>query len=294
MGFAIKVDSGFVQASPPQADDYSEIFCPSKFRPDFRELVYYGETRYFLEAVQDNKTVERKLLKDGEYLTLNSSGLTNIVRNQNYGYHGDVSFGRYDYHSFILDFHLLYDAFGAGEYQVETTVKQASHPDEAVTKKSHIFQLYRYFDPYIFDKSVLLEFDHKGKHINTGIDYSPVDYKPSLRISGDFGYLTASIERDEFMDSSFRNIQNRETIIRSYILRARMVPESIYHNLISEDIMANGIKITADNLFQEKKYVGLEVWPQNFEDTTYHENGMMDFTITFGDRQTNIIKTNVN
>jgi hypothetical protein len=105
--------------------------------------------------------------------------------------------------------------------------------------------------------------------------------------------MSPTIERDVYQDSSYREVQNRDQIIREYKLKGSLVPESIQNRLAVEYLLGNEIFVTSYNLLQEYKYRRLPVVPEQVSDTRYDGLGRTYFEITFTDRQKNIIKRNV-
>ena len=105
--------------------------------------------------------------------------------------------------------------------------------------------------------------------------------------------MQPTIERDIYQDSSYREVQNRDSVVREYRMNANMVPESIQNRIATQDVLGNQIFITSYGVLQELKYEKLPVVVESFDETRYDNLGNTYFVITFSDRQKNIIKTNV-
>lgn len=292
-GTVIKFDASPIR--PPSGTMASDnlIFCPCDFRCDFEEKVFSSAkgdgiendfSDFLIQKITPSDTVSIEIIKNGVTLT--------TVTNDDYGnfYNG---FGNQPlYVGWLADWTLIFDAFSGGRYQIKITTTVLG---ETSVFLSRYFRL-NTFDILSADKTVKLETFQNGNLENSEFDFTnllPGGWPSSIRLFGEFGKMQSNLERDIYQDTSYREIQNRDTVIREYRLAANLVPETIYNRITTKDLLANEILVTSYSVLQDLKYLKFPVVADSFNESRYDNLGNTHFEITFSDRQKNIIKTNV-
>lgn len=293
-GVVIKFDAEPVR--PPvlgvvEAEDL--IFCPCDFRCDFEEKVFADDsgdgikndiTDFLFKKITANDTISIQLVKDNVIVA-------NII-DSTYGIFYDGFDNQPLYVGWQADWTKIFAAFSGGRYQVRTTTNILG--TETVTE-SRYFRL-NTFDIISANRTVKIETIQNGNFENSEFDFTnllPNGWPTSIRIEGRFGDMQPNIERDIYQDTSYRDTQNRDEVIREYKLSAMYVPETIQNRIAIQDVLGNQVFISSYNVLQERKYERAPVVVESFNETRYDNLGNTHFEVTFSDRQKNIIKTNI-
>lgn len=292
-GVVIKFDASPIR--PPEAAviSSSSIFCPCDFRCDFEELVFADsdddgikndKTDFLFKRVISSDTILIELLKEGSTIT--------TITNDDYG---DYYFG-FDnqplYVGWQADWTKIFDAFSGGRYQVKVTTTILGDSSEFL---SRYFRL-NTFDILAVNRTVKLETIQNGNFENSEFDFTellPGGWPTSIRLPGTFGNMQPTIERDVYEDPSYRDVQNRDFVVREYKLNADFVPDIIQNRISTQDALGNQIFITSYDVLQGIEYQKYPLVVESFGDVRYDGLGNTYFEITLSDRQKNIIKTNV-
>lgn len=269
------------------------VFCPCDFRCDFEEKVFADSendgikndiTDFLTKKITASDTVKIELLK--------GNVIKAEITDDTYGTFYDGFDTQPLYVGWQADWTAIFNAFSGGRYQVRITTVILGETSEFL---SRYFKL-NTFDIISANNTIKLETLQNGRFENGEFDFTnllPGGWPTSIRLFGEFGNMQPELERDIYLDSSYRNVQNRDTVVREYKLKANLVPESIQSRIATQDVLANEIFITAYDVLQELKYEKFPVVPESFNDTRYDGLGNTHFEITLSDRQKNIIKTNV-
>ncbi len=269
------------------------VFCPCDFRCDFEEKVFADSdndgikndiTDFLSKKVTSSDTITIEILKNNVILAQ--------INDDTFGTFFDGFDNQPLYVGWQADWTKIFDAFSGGRYQIRITTVILGESSEFL---SRFFRL-NTFDILSSNNTVKLETLQNGRFENGEFDFTellPGGWPTSIRLFGDFGRMQPELERDIYQDTSFREVQNRDTIVREYKLRANLVPESIQNRIATQDLLGNQVFITSYDVLQELKYEKFPVVPEAFNETRYDGLGNTHFEITLSDRQKNIIKTNV-
>lgn len=267
-------------------------FCACDFRCDFVEQVFANSvgdgvsndfTDFLFRKITDTDTITIKLFRYGL--------LVATISDDSLGTFFDGFTAQPLYVGWLADWTLIFNAFSGGEYQVKVTSDILGQVQEFESRK---FRL-AFFDPELANRTVKIESFQNGNIVSSEFDFTDLlegGWPSSIRLRGVFGEMAPSLEKDIFLDSSYRETQNRDQTIREYSLRCEIVPETIFTRIASEDILGNQVLISAFNVFNDVIYAKFPVTPDSFEDQTYKEDGFLNFNIKFKDRQQNVIKRN--
>lgn len=291
-GVVVKFDAAPIR--PPKVGTVeSTIFCPCDFRCNFEEKVFAdvsGDgikndiTDFLFKKIAAADTILIQLVKDGVIMA--------TIIDDTYGAYYNGFAVQPLYVGWQADWTKIYNVFSGGKYQVYVTTTILG---QETLIKSRYFRL-NAFDELEAESTAKIETLQYGKLAHGEFDFRNLiegGWPTSIRLPGRFGYMQPTLERDVYQDSSYREVQNRDTIKREYKLMANMVPESIQDRLAIQDVLGNEIFVTTYGVLQEKKYERLPVVAESFSDVRYDGLGNTYFEITFSDRQKNIIKTNV-
>ncbi len=292
-GVVIKFDAAPIRPPLGVQPPADVIFCPCDFRCDFEEKVFAdGDndgikndfTDFLFKKITAGDTVLIELLK-GDIIVAQ-------INDDTYGAYYNGFDNQPLYVGWQADWTKIFNIFSGGRYQVKVTTTILGDTSEFL---SRYFRL-NTFDILSADKSIKIESFQNGRIENSEFDFTdllPGGWPSSIRLFGSFGKMQPGLERDIYQDTSYREVQNRDTVNREYKLEANLVPESIYDRITTKDLLGNQILVTSYDVLQELKYEKFPVVPESFDEARYDDLGNTHFSITFSDRQKNIIKTNV-
>ena len=292
-GVVVKFDAAAIRPPIEVIAPENVIFCPCDFRCDFEELVFSDEqgigvtndfTDFLFKKITSNDTIVIELIKNNVVVaTLNDDTLGTY-------YNGFPNQPLYV--GFVIDWTKVFLAHSGGRYQVRVTSTILGQENVFT---SRYFRL-NTFDILSADNTVKIEAVQNGRFENGEFDFTDLidgGWRTYIRLKGEFGAPKYNLERDIFEDPSYRQIQNRDKVIREFLMKTYIVPESILDKIATQDMLANRLFITAYDVLQEKRYERFPVAPESISDPLYDDYGRTFFEITFSDRQQNIIKTNV-
>lgn len=190
---------------------------------------------------------------------------------------------------FVLDWSLVFGGFGNGSYFVKEKTTILGDSTEEDSRK---FQLMEYDDRKA-NGTVRIETVESGKIERSDIDLTGVEWESSYRIFGFFGRKTPTLEVDNYLNSNYELLQNRDKIVNEYELETKLLPNTVYNVLLYESMLANSVKITDYNVRNNEVYRSLPVYPKSFDDVVYFaKNKLTKFVIKFSDKKEDIIKRN--
>lgn len=292
-GVVIKFDVAPVRAPLGVVTPGEAVFCPCDFRCDFEEKVFASDeadgiqndiTDFLFKKITASDTIKIEIIRRGIILA--------EITDDTFGDYFDGFTAQPLYVGWQADWTKIFTSFSGGLFQIRVTTVILGETTEAL---SRFFRL-NTFDELEANKTVKIETLQSGRFENGTFDFTdllPGGWPTSIRLQGNFGRMQPELERDIFQDTSFREIQNRDSTVRGYTLAANLVPESIQNRLAVQDLLGNQVFITSYDVLQELKYEHYPVVPESFSDAKFDGLGNVHFEISFSDRQKNIIKTNV-
>lgn len=240
-------------------------------------------TSFIFKLSTSSDTLELKLFKNCVEVA--------VLNDNTYGTeYGTVYFGDDVRKGFKLDWNLVANGFGFGNYHIEANAEILSQDS---TVQTHTYLL-RPFSEGLANDTVKITTFSQGI-IEGGTDYtgSEVDWEQSIRVRGKFGNPQPTFETDNYLDTTRRVQQIQDQITTDYDLEIESVPSEIAKPLIYDKLLANRIYITDYNLFNFDKYENLEVYPSEItEFKTFAVNVNAVIKIRFADKRQNIIKRN--
>jgi len=237
---------------------------------------------FYLSLPTDTVTI--KLFKDcQEIATLN---------NNTYGtFFGFSYWGDHTRVGFLVDWLLVYNAFGSGLYHMEADRIIINQNSQV---KTHTYRL-DLFDEYKADGTVKMRTITKG-YIEGGVNYTGnnVQWVQEIRMNGYFGNSKPILETDNYQTTNRTVTQIKDQIVTDYTLTLEPIQINIFKPLIYDKLLANEILISDYNLFNPEKFDSKAVVPTELIDAPeYFSTAYKSFTIQFRDRIQNIIKRNV-
>ena len=151
-----------------------------------------------------------------------------------------------------------------------------------------------YFD-IIAHRTVKIESFQDGNLLSSEFDFTglvPGGWPTYWRIKGYFGDKTPTLEIDDYLDTSYRSVQNRSEVRFSYTLRLENLPQSIFHLFSARDVLGNKLFITDYDQLQTAIYRRIPVAPESFATVENNAVGRGFYELTMTDRVKNNIKRN--
>lgn len=267
-------------------------FCACDFRCDFEELVFADNngvgltndfTDFLFRKISASDTIEIQLYRYG-------NKVADIV-DDTYGTFYSGFTEQPLYVGWLADWTKIFNAFSGGLYQVKVNTSILGTDS---TFESRLFRL-NIYDGRSANGTVKIESYQTGNIESSEFDFTNLiegGWYSSIRLKGSFGEMEPSLERDIYLDDSYREVQNRDVLTRAYNLRCNIIPETIYNRLATNEMLANEVYVTSFDLLQEQTYEQLPVVPESFAENNYGAFGRLNFVVQFSDRQKNINKRN--
>lgn len=291
-GIAIQVRN-ISTVSLPDGQAVAE-FCRCKFVCEYHEIAFAkagGEAHqkdyasFLAMQISASDSTVFKLLKDGaEVVTITDS---------TYGDFYDI--GDFSaqplYTGWVADWTLIYTSFGGGSYQVEIEQTIAGLSTTWTSRKFRVCE----YDVKLAHMTVRIETLQTGNILSSPFDYTdllPDGWPQSIRIGGRFGDKTPTIETDRFLDTSYREIQNRDTVTFEYTLQLRNCPQSVFNEIASDQVLANSFIVTDYDVFSDVIYRAVPVVVDSFSEVNHFPNGNGNYSITCSDTVKDTIKRN--
>jgi hypothetical protein len=151
------------------------------------------------------------------------------------------------YVGYLVDWKLVYTAFGSGNYKVVANLNIISN---ATVSESRVFRLALYSD-ILSNGTVRVESYQDGNIFGNSFDFTGLNWYQSLRLPGRFGNPTPVLETTEYVTSQHKRKQNKATMSREWDLETRMISWEVADKLIYNKMLGNVILITDYNIKAE-------------------------------------------
>ncbi len=255
-------------------------FCYCKLECEYKELVFTDggvdswkndKSSFIFQKLVPADTIAFELWKAGQKVA-------DIV-NSDYGQYYDFAAfaSQPNYKAVILDWTLIWGAFGFGEYQF----KAVQNITGAVsTFESRLFRLLPYADD-LADGTVKIESYQNGNIIGSPFDFTGLNWYSSYRIAGKFSAKTPVLEVDNYVTSDYQKTQIQDKIRTEYTLQTKLLPSVVGNPLIYDQTLANTILITDYNVLNYQIYRQLPVRTVGVDATEYGQSRGMSFAVKF-------------
>jgi hypothetical protein len=196
------------------------------------------------------------------------------------------------YKGIVLDWRLISQGLGYGEYQFKAVVSVVGLP---YTFESRMFRLLPYSDEGA-DKTVKIVSYQDGNIVGSNFDYTGLlrgGWVSAYRVPGLFGLKEYELEVDEYQDSRYTQKQIRDQINRLYTLETRLLPSAVSNWLMEDASLSNYLEITDYNVFNTEIFRDVQVRLQAPEEAqNYLQARRSKYILKFEDYTTNLIKRN--
>lgn len=192
------------------------------------------------------------------------------------------------YVGYLIDWLLVYNTHGAGDYQVKAQLNIIGVPS---TFESRKFRLCVYSDEAA-DKTVRIESTQNGNIIGSQFDYTDLGWYQSVRIPGVFGNPTPVIEKEDYITETRLVDQIQTKMRREWTLNTRKINWQVAEKLIYNKLLANEILITDYDIKAESLWRRIGVFPQEIEKLLSAGSPDKIYNITFVDNTDKFIKRN--
>lgn len=251
--------TGLVYSVPAVVPDSDYCWC--RYACKYTLPVFAGETdltndksdlRFIRYGTTD--TVTMKLYKEGtEVATLDDN---------TYGVYSDFgSQFNSEFKGFLINWKLVYAAFGSGEYQVITT---AVWIGTTYTINSSYYQL-EAWDEELADGTVRIETRQNGLIENNPIDYTSMNWYGQIRVYGEFRKGTPELVTSNYQSSDRAFKQVQDAIHNTYSLELFKMTGTERDTFINEMLLANSLTFTDYSLANDDKWKQVDVYPESIE-----------------------------
>jgi len=240
---------------------------------------------FLLQKLVSADTITFKIYKEGV--------LQNTVTNNDYGTFYDFGdLGNPLYTGFVIDWESVYNAWGAGNYQVKADKVILG---VATTFESQKFYLLLYTD-YRADGTTRIESYQNGNIMSSAFDYTDIltgGWYQSYRIKGRLSTPSPKISTDRILNEDYELVQVQDQIIDEYVLETQQLPAFLTKKLIYDNTLSNKFLVTDYNVFNHEIYRRLDLYATELEKVNEPDrNRERSYKITLTDKLANHIKRN--
>jgi hypothetical protein len=187
---------------------------------------------------------------------------------------------------FIVDWVLVFNAFGGGCYSLETAQTDFA---EEVIKTSWKYRVSKYSDQAA-NRTTKIKTVHGGV-VKNRENYEGMTWARFIRVPGMFGNKTPITEVDNYESTNNQLVQIRDRVKFEYVLSIELVPSAVINTFFEDRIQANEMFISnyaifGHEVFDNKKVYSMpsDLTPEYFVRNT---NAVFEFKMSDVD-QSNI------
>lgn len=172
------------------------------------------------------------------------------------------------YVGFRVDWEKVLTVEGVGIYEIKA---ETVFTGSSKTFSSHKYRLVAYSDA-IADGTVRIRTTQNGNIESLNLDYTGLNWQQTIRIPGKLFGKTPTLESDRYVDAERRLRQIQDSIVNTYTLETRLLPDAIASKLIYDLFLSNRILVTDYNILNEdivnceKTYNDIELYPDEIEE----------------------------
>ena len=183
------------------------------------------------------------------------------------------------YVGYLLDWELVYNAFGVGKYTVVSNLLVIGNNS---TFTSRVFNLSVYSDIAAY-QTVRIESVQNGNIIGDEFDYTDLNWQQSVRIPAVFGNPDPQYTEDSYVDSDHFKKQIKDTMARDWFLQTKKINWEVANSLVYNKLMANEILITDYNIYAESIWRRVPVKLKELSKPKISGNPSKIYNVTFVD-----------
>jgi len=192
------------------------------------------------------------------------------------------------YVGYLLEWLLVYNAFGAGTYTVVTNLNIIG---VASTVTSREFNLTLYND-ILANGTVRIETTQNGNIFGNQFDFTDLNWYQSLRLPAIFGNPTPIFETTDYMTSTHKRVQNKAKMGREWTLNTKLISWQVVEKLIYNKMLGNEILVTDYQIKAESIWRRIPVFMQEVEKPELRNNPKRRYNIKFTDEKDIFTKRN--
>jgi len=176
-----------------------------------------------------------------------------------------------DYVGFIVDWSLVFTAFGAGVYTVRADTVIVG---DAKTVRSHNYRVVQYSDG-VADGTIRIKTIQNGNILSNPLNYTGLQWEQNIRIEGILFDKEPKLNVDNYIDGDRRLQQIQDQIINNFTIETRLLPADVSSKIIYDLFLSNRILVTDYNILNEdvinfeKTYNEIELYPEEIEKPTH-------------------------
>lgn len=183
------------------------------------------------------------------------------------------------YVGYLLDWELVYSAFGAGNYNV---VANLNIIGVSTIYTSRSFRLILYSD-ILANGTVRVETTQNGNIFGNDFDFTGMEWYQSLRLPGVFGNPTPIYEATDYETSTHKKKQNKAKMSREWTLETRLINWEVAEKLIYNKMLGNEILVTDYQIKAESLWRRISVFMKDVDKPEIKNNPKRRYNIQFTD-----------
>lgn len=257
------------------------IYADANSNEDFKN----DYSSFYHQRQLSNETVEFFLndLKNDDEIALN---------NDDYGLF--FGFGKFSENinikGYLVKWKKVLESLGEGSYTITKKVSIAGVPVEF---PSLVFTL-RQYSSVLADKTTRIDVVMNGLLEKSGVDFSGIGWKHSIRVPGFFGRRNPQFEEDNRISRNYEKKQISMKQTNEYKFQTNLVPDCVTNEIYDFILLANDIYMNDYNLNNHSyDFVKFGVKFSEGDEPEYgskHRKARLN--LTFNDKKVNNIKRN--
>lgn len=192
------------------------------------------------------------------------------------------------YVGYLLDWLSVYNAFGAGKYNVVSNLNIIGN---LTTFTSRDFNLCLYSD-ILANGTVRVETYQNGNILGNDFDFSDLNWYQSLRLPAIFGNPTPVFETTDYITSNHKRSQNKAKMSREWDLNTKLIDWEVANKLVYNKMLGNKILVTDYQIRAESIWRRIPVFMKEIDKPELRNNPKRRYNIKFVDEEDIFTKRN--
>ena len=266
---------------------FASDFCKCAYACDYVEKAFAGDNY----RTNDTSSFLYRKLRTADTITLalHRRGVAVASLNSNtYGTYYASFASQPLYVGFIVDWGLVFTAFGGGQYEV---VANKTLLGVATIETSRRFYL-NSFDEMSANNTVKIEIRQNGNILSSPFDFTNLlagGWPSAYRIPGSFGKRSPSFNQDSYESSDRSILAVQPSLQFEYTLSTHLLPSYIADVLSTDVPLSDSILISEYGLLSPRMYDRLPVSPVSVE-LKEQANGQEVYECVFSDAKNNTLR----
>jgi len=262
-------------------------FCKCNYACEYVEKAFAGDNY----RTNDTSSFLYRKLRTADTITLalHRRGAAVATLNSNtYGTYYSTFTAQPLYVGLIIDWGLVFTAFGGGQYEVVATKNILGVSSVETSRKFYLNS----FDELSANNTVKIEIRQNGNVLSSPFDFTDLvagGWPSAYRVPGSFGKRSPSFTSDSYESSDRSILAVQPSVQFEYTLSTYLLPSYIADVLSTDVTLSDSILISEYGLLSPRMYDRLPVTPVSVE-LKEQANGQEVYECVFTDAKNNTLR----